>query len=145
MIMDKISFFAEKCKAHHLKVTPQRTAIFKILATAENHPSADEIFQEIQPKFPHISFDTVNRTLLTFAEIGIVDLAEGHGTPRRFDTNLVPHHHFFCIKCGRLTDFICKAYDNLEIPEKIRENFTITSKRVVLKGICDACRSLNKT
>ncbi|MEZ4550746.1 MAG: transcriptional repressor [Desulfobacterales bacterium] len=92
-----------------------------------------------------ISFDTVNRTLLTFAEIGIVDLAEGHGTPRRFDTNLVPHHHFFCIKCGRLTDFICKAYDNLEIPEKIKENFTITSKRVVLKGICDACRSLNKT
>ncbi len=139
--MDKLDFFTQKCKHHHLKVTPQRTAVFKALAAAENHPSADEIFQKIHAEFPHISFDTVNRTLLTFAEIGIVDLAEGHGTPRRFDTNLMPHHHFFCIKCGQLTDFHCREYDDLDIPEEIRKKFSITSKRMVLKGICDKCRA----
>jgi Fur family peroxide stress response transcriptional regulator len=138
--MDKTSFFTEKCKAYHLKVTPQRTAIFNILAETGNHPSADEIFKKVHTEFPNISFDTINRTLLTFAEIGIVDLAEGHGTPRRFDTNLAPHHHFFCIKCGKIKDFNCKACDALAVPKEIRENFTITSKRMILKGICDECR-----
>ena len=142
--MNKISLFHNKCKQYHLKVTPQRSAIFNILSETDNHPSADEIFKKIQQKFPHISFDTVNRTLLTFAEIGIIDLAEGHGTPRRFDTNLQPHHHFFCVKCGQLTDFDCKACDNLKIPEKIRSKFLINSQRVVLKGLCDLCRATKK-
>ncbi len=142
--MNKISLFHNKCKQHRLKVTPQRTAIFNILAEDDNHPSADEIFKKIQMKLPNISFDTVNRTLLTFAEIGLIDLAEGHGTPRRFDTNLQPHHHFFCVKCGQLTDFDCKACDNLKIPEKIRAKFLINSQRVVLKGLCDACRATKK-
>ena len=142
--MNKISLFHNKCKQHHLKVTPQRTAIFNILAEDENHPSTDEIFKKVQMKFPNISFDTVNRTLLTFAEIGLIDLAEGHGTPRRFDTNLQPHHHFFCVRCGQVTDFECNACDDLKIPEKIRAKFLINSQRVVLKGLCDTCRATKK-
>ena len=139
--MKKISGFIDQCKKHHLKVTPQRTAIFKVLAEVENHPSADEVFKKIHTEFSNITFDTVNRTLLTFAEIGIIDMAEGHGTPRRFDTNLKPHHHFFCIKCGQLIDFYCKEFDALKIPDEISKKFSINSKRLVLKGLCDACRN----
>ena len=61
-----IDLFSEKCKQHNLKITPQRTSIYKAIAGADNHPSADDIFQIVRSEYPNISFDTVHRTLTTF-------------------------------------------------------------------------------
>jgi Fur family peroxide stress response transcriptional regulator len=132
-------FFISKCKQHNLKITPQRTAIYNQLSRSQNHPSADLIFQEVKKLFPNISLDTVNRTLLTFSEIGIVDVVEGYGNPRRFDPNKKTHHHFYCIRCGRITDIYDKEYDELKTAEKIAQKFTVFSKKVVINGICDKC------
>jgi Fur family peroxide stress response transcriptional regulator len=134
--------FIAKCKQHHLKITPQRTAIFNQLRRAKNHPSADVIFQEVKKLFPNISLDTVNRTLLTFSEVGLVDVVEGHGNPRRFDPNKESHHHFYCIRCGGITDIYNKEYDNLKTVEEIEKKFVVFSKRVVLNGICDKCEEI---
>lgn len=131
--------FIAKCKQHNLKITPQRTAIYNQLSQSKNHPSTDLIFQEVKKLFPNISLDTVNRTLLTFSEIGIVDVVEGHGNPRRFDPNKKNHHHFCCIRCGGITDIYNKEYDNLKTVEEIEQRFIVFSKRVVLNGICNKC------
>lgn len=136
---DRLSLFIKRCKHHNLKVTPQRIAIYKKLIELKNHPSADAMFQTVRRDFPNISFDTVNRTLLTFAEIGIVDVIEGHGRQRRFDPDMSCHHHFHCVKCKEIIDFNSDEYDNLEIPENIKRKFMVLSKRVVLNGICDKC------
>lgn len=136
---DPHSLFLEKCKEHNLKITPQRIFIYKELIKSKNHPSADTVFKAIKKEFPNISFDTVNRTLLTFYEIGLVELVEGHGSPRRFDSNLQPHHHLFCLKCGKIIDFTYKEYDNLKIPETINKEFKVVQKRVILNGICSEC------
>jgi Fur family transcriptional regulator, peroxide stress response regulator len=132
-------YFIAKCKEHNLKITPQRTAIYNQLSRAKNHPSADIIFQKVKKLFPNISLDTVNRTLITFSEIGIVDVVEGHGNPRRFDPDKTSHHHFYCIRCGGITDIYNKEYDNLKTVEEIEQGFIVLSKRVVLNGICDKC------
>ena len=126
-------------QAAYLKITPQRTAIYNRLSRSKNHPSADLIFQEVKKLFPNISLDTVNRTLLTFSEIGIVDVVEGHGNPRRFDPDKKSHHHFYCIRCGGITDIYNKEYDNLKSVEEIEQSFIVLSKRVVINGICDKC------
>ena len=131
--------FKQVCKAHNLKVTPQRFAIYRELIKSENHPSADTMYHSIRNEFPNISIDTVNRTLLTFAEIGLVCVVEGHGDPRRFDPNTEIHHHFHCRKCSAIIDFHSENYDQLQIPENIQKKYTVLSKRVVLDGICDTC------
>jgi Fur family peroxide stress response transcriptional regulator len=86
----------------------------------------------------------VNRTLLTFAEIGIVDLVEGLGGPRRFDPERRTHHHLRCTRCDRIIDFQCDDYDNLKIPEEIRRKFEVLGKRVILNIICDKCKGLTR-
>lgn len=137
---NSLAGFIEKCRQNSLKITPQRTAIFKTLTEAKNHPSADIVYQEVRAGFPNISFDTVNRTLMTFAEIGIIDLVEGRGDPRRFDPNLTPHHHFYCVRCGKIRDFYIRDMDQIELPEDIVQKFSIISKRLVLNGYCDQCK-----
>jgi len=131
--------FKEKCKAHNLKVTPQRTMIYRELLKSSNHPNSDSMFKKIRGIYPNISFDTVNRTLLTFSRIGIVNIVEGYGDPKRFDPNVKSHHHFRCLKCSEITDVFHEYFDKIEIPKEISENFSILNKKIILEGICKSC------
>jgi len=135
-----MALFRNKCRKHNLKSTPQRTATYKELTGSKDHPTASTIFDKVRKSFPDISFDTVNRTLLTFSEIGLVSVVEGYGEPKRFDPNLQAHHHFRCVKCNNIIDFHNKSLDNIKIPQEIKTLFTVMNKRVVLEGICDKCR-----
>ncbi len=134
-----LDLFWWKSKENGLKITPQRTAIFQELLKAKDHPTADGIYKRIVKKIPNISFDTVNRTLLTFSKIGITKVVEGYGQAKRYDPDMGIHHHFRCIRCGRIIDFHNKDYDNIAVPPEIKKRFTVTSKKVVLEGLCGKC------
>ena len=134
-----MDFFHRTCKSHHLKITPQRIAVYDALKKNQGHPSADEIHRTVKKVFPHISLDTVNRTLMTFADIHLIDIVEGQGAPRRFEANPAPHHHFYCLGCSAIIDVFDDALDRISIPREIEEKYTITGKRVCIKGFCDKC------
>jgi Fur family peroxide stress response transcriptional regulator len=131
--------FRRKSWGFGLKITPQRTAIFEELLKAKDHPTADDIYKRIVKRIPNISFDTVNRTLSTFAEIGLTTVVEGYGQAKRYDPDLGAHHHFRCVRCACIVDFQNKAYDDLAVPAEIGERFTVTGKKVVLEGLCGRC------
>lgn len=134
-----LDLFYWKSKENGLKITPQRTAIFQELLKAKDHPTADDIYKRIVKKIPNISFDTVNRTLLTFSKIGMIKVVEGYGQAKRYDPDMGIHHHFRCIRCGRIIDFHNKDYDDIAVPAEINKRFTVTSKKVVLEGLCGTC------
>jgi Fur family peroxide stress response transcriptional regulator len=138
-IESSMEIFRKMCEGHNLKITPQRTVIYKELLKAKDHPSADMLYKRVRRNLPNISFDTVYRTLLSFSDIGIVDVIEGYGEPKRFDPDTRCHHHFRCLKCGNITDFQSELYDNIEIPQELRREFNVMKKRVVLEGICKFC------
>lgn len=131
--------FMDICRENNLKITPQRTAIYKELLIAKDHPSADIIHKRVIKRFPNISLDTVNRTVLAFADLGIIRVVEGYGKPKRFDPDIENHHHFQCIKCNQIIDFHNKAYDKIEIPIDMKNKLTVLNKKVVLEGICSKC------
>jgi len=134
-----LDMFRRKAKESGLKMTPQRTAIFQELLKAKDHPAADDIYKRIVKNIPNISFDTVNRTLLTFSKIGIIRVVEGYGQAKRYDPDMGAHHHFRCTRCACIIDFNNKDYDNIAIPAEIGERFTVTGKKVVLEGLCGRC------
>jgi Fur family peroxide stress response transcriptional regulator len=132
---------AEKFLKHGLRITPQRSLIFEELSKAKDHPTADAIYRRVRRKMPNISFDTVYRTLLSFAETEMVSLVEGYGEQKRFEPNVNNHHHCRCIKCHAIIDFSNDLYDSIKIPEAIStKEFQVLNKRVVLEGICSKCK-----
>lgn len=131
--------FKAECKKHDLKITPQRLAIYREVARSREHPSADKVYRKVRKVFPHISFDTVNRSLITFAEIGVIGVVEGYGEAKRFDPNLEGHHHFRCIRCNAIIDFYDKNLSALKVPREIQRRYTVLNKRVVFEGLCDKC------
>ena len=115
--------FYETCREHNLKITPQRTSVYKAIMNATNHPSADDVFQIVKHEYPNISFDTVNRTLITFTQIGLLTVAESYKGTRRFDPNTEDHHHMHCLKCGRIFDFMSDEFDQLMAPKQLMQKF----------------------
>ena len=137
---ESMEIFYRRCEENDLKITPQRIAIYQELLKAKDHPSADTMYKRLMKKFPNISLDTVNRTLLTFHKIGIASIVEGYGQPKRFDPEISTHHHFRCVRCNRIVDFHEEDYDNLIVPHEIQKQFTVFKKRVILEGLCDQCK-----
>ena len=139
-LKQKMDAFQTNCRAAGLKVTPQRMTIYRELVKSKEHPSADMLYRKVRKILPNISLDTVNRTLLTLAEIGAAFVVEGSGDVKRFDAQLDNHQHFKCIKCKRIIDFHHKPFDNIPIPKNISRKFTVLRETVYLEGICDSCR-----
>jgi Fur family transcriptional regulator, peroxide stress response regulator len=131
--------FRLKCREHKLKITPQRTTIYQELIKTCDHPSADMVLKRVRKKIPNISFDTVNRTLLSFSVIGLIKVVPSHGGAKRFDSILENHHHFQCMHCNRIIDFIHEDYDKIKIPANLNRGLKVLHKKVVLEGICDKC------
>ena len=140
---EKLDSFRRKCKEHGLSITPQRLAIYELLITSQNHPSAEDVFHRIRTAFPDISIDTVYRTLATFSEIGIINIVEGYGEAKRYDPDVHSHHHFRCLRCKQLIDFQEPAFSRLKIPGSIRKKCKVSNVKVLLEGVCDRCLSEN--
>lgn len=134
-----LDMFWRRSRENGLKRTPQRTAIFQELLKAKDHPTAEGIYKRIVKKIPNISFDTVNRTLLTLSKTGLIKVVEGYGQAKRYDPDPAIHHHFRCLRCGRIIDFHNKDYDTIAIPAEITKRFRVKSKKVVLEGLCGGC------
>ncbi len=126
-------------KSHNFKITPQRIAIYNELMKFKEHPTVTIVFKKVHKAFPNISYDTVHRTLLKFAELKLISVVEGSSQGRKFDTNLGRHHHFICVKCNKIVDFYSKELDNLKMPEDIKSKFEISGYRVVIEGVCNNC------
>lgn len=99
------------------------------------------VYHRLKKKFPNISFDTVNRTLLCLLEKGLIRLVESGNGPRRFDADLKRHYHFRCCGCKKIIDFDCLEYDNVLIPEDIHKKFKVFRQEIVLEGLCSDCVS----
>jgi Fur family peroxide stress response transcriptional regulator len=131
--------FTETCQANGLKVTHQRTEVFRELACTEDHPDAETIYQSVSRRVPAISRDTVYRTLATLEEHGLVHKAEILSSRGRYDANMDRHHHFVCTECGCVHDFYSETLDELPIPKAVSTLGRVESSHVQLRGICSAC------
>lgn len=136
---DMLDVFVHNCRRNGLKITPQRTAVYKTLIELKEHPSAEMVWGHIRRLYPGISLDTVNRTLLTLAEIGSASIVEGSGEVRRYDGDLDNHQHFKCVKCKKVFDFHYEPFDDIKVPASIAAKFKILRKTVYLEGICNSC------
>ncbi|HMI89441.1 MAG TPA: Fur family transcriptional regulator [Polyangiaceae bacterium] len=134
-------------RAAGLKLTPQRMAIVKELASDETHPTAQEIFERLRPGLPTMSFATVYNTLGALSSAGLcagMSLSPGSG---RFDPNMTPHHHVVCDVCGAVRDVPAGAAvvdgghesSAARAVAQVAPGFDLRSIERIFRGVCAAC------
>jgi Fe2+ or Zn2+ uptake regulation protein len=120
-------------------MTPQRRAIIDYMQSAYHHPTADEVLQTVNSKFPMTSRATVYNTLKWLKQEGMIKEVFEAGTIR-FDPNTEQHHHFVCRECGKVEDIECDLIGTVNIcslPASQKVEFF----EVTLRGLCASCQN----
>ncbi len=136
---EQLIAFEQACKDAGLRLTHQRLEIFRELAAASDHPSAETLHQRLRKSIPTLSLDTVYRTLATFAEYGLIGKIDTVESQARFEATGCRHHHLICRKCGSIADFQWPSIDTAPLPEEIGAWGRIDIKNVVAHGVCKKC------
>ena len=84
--------------------TPQRVEVAALLLERTQHLSADQVLARLLENDAPVSKATVYNTLGLFAERGLVREVMVDATKVFYDSNTLPHHHFFNIDDGSLLD-----------------------------------------
>lgn len=135
----QLTAFEDACRKASLRLTPQRLEIFRELAKAKDHPSAETLHQRLLKGMPTLSLDTVYRTLGTFASHGLVNKIETVESQARFEVAQLLHHHLICRKCKEIIDFQWQFIDDAALPEELKAWGQIERKNVVAYGTCNTC------
>src|SRR3989339_582075 len=99
--MEKVRKLLE---SKNIRPTYQRLKILKYLTESKEHPTVDRIYGVMKKDIPTISKTTVYNTLNSLVEAGVALPIIITGKESRFDSNVMPHHHFYCEKCGKILD-----------------------------------------
>ena len=131
--------FVTACRSAGLKVTHQRTEIYRQLLVIADHPSAEILHTRILATLPSISLDTVYRTLATLEQHGLVTRIQTAESQARFEVAYTPHHHLICSRCKQVMDFHWPAIDSIALPAIAGQWGQVESKTIVMYGVCKNC------
>ena len=91
---------------HGLRCTKQRHAIYRALTETRSHPTADELYHQVQGRLPGVSLATVYNTLECFCQKGLIQKLPdtGHNGSARYDAHPDPHTHLRDTRTGEIRD-----------------------------------------
>jgi Fur family iron response transcriptional regulator len=91
-------------RGHGIHPTSQRVLIARVLFTQCAHLSAEDVYRLVNADNRRVSKATVYNTLGLLADKGVVREVIADPTRIFYDPNTLPHHHFFDVTTGELTD-----------------------------------------
>jgi Fur family peroxide stress response transcriptional regulator len=120
-----------------LKATPQRILLYRALSESSCHPSAEDLYSEVNPQLPGLSLATVYSTLETFVNSGLATKVPVVKGKMRYDARLENHFHAYCTNTNEIIDFVDPELESLiqdYFKRKSITNFTISKISLQLRG-----------
>ncbi len=119
--------------------TIQRTLVFESLKKMLNHPTAEDICDDVRKTYPDISLATVYRNLSTLEQLGDVYKIPIANGADRFDINLDGHHHVICEVCGYVSDVTVDIGTHAQRIVSQTTGYEDVRQNVLFVGTCPDC------
>jgi Fe2+ or Zn2+ uptake regulation protein len=130
-------------RARGFRLTTPRHAVIEVVRGLKAHPTAEEVHRLVTRRAPGVSLGTVYRNLRLLVDAGL--LGELPGPRARFDANTRAHHHFTCLRCGRIADVetpVAEPHSRaLSKRVEARTGLTITHHQIDFFGRCLECQA----
>lgn len=116
-----------------LRVTPQRIVVLSVLADADDHPDAPELYRRTKAFDGAISLPTVYRNLAVLENAGLVERNCFEGGGARFETTAVSHHdHIIDLETNDVVDFRSSEIERLQRKEAAVLGYEVIHHRLEL-------------
>ena len=119
--------------------TKQRKLVLRAVQSRCDHPTAEQIYEDVHTADPKISHGTVYRNLNCLSEEGSICHVRVPGADR-YDLRTDLHYHMFCIKCKKVIDAPYPYKEDLDTDTTQQSGFNIIRHRLVFEGICPECQ-----
>ncbi|QBY02736.1 transcriptional repressor [Rhodophyticola sp. CCM32] len=132
---EKNTEYARLLREAGLRVTQQRTVIIAILATADDHPNADDVFVKARLLDDTVSVATVYRTMATLEAAGVIRKLTFEDAPARYE--MTPHNdhdHLVDIDTGELIEIPAHEIARLRDKAAAELGYEIISQHTILRG-----------
>lgn len=130
-------------KQKGLKYTEQREIVLIILMNAEDHLSAEEVYNEIKVQHPdsNVGIATVYRALAFLEEVHLITSITFGTDGKKYESNAKAHHdHLICTSCGKIVEFVDDEIEKRQDRVAKKNKFKITSHSMQLYGTCLDCQ-----
>jgi Fur family ferric uptake transcriptional regulator len=132
----------EQLRAHGLRVTASRLAVFRAVAETPGHPDVEEIGSIARSAIGTLSTQAVYDALRALTSAGLVRRIEPAGSPARFETRVGDnHHHVVCRVCGAARDVDCTIGKSPCLTPSDAGGFLVDEAEVTFWGVCPACQA----
>jgi len=132
----------KKLREHKISVTPQRLAVLAVVESRRDHPTAEQIYREVQKQHPAISFNTVYKTLEVLHRRGLVIKVNPLHEVARYDGQVHQHAHLVCRSCHRIFDLEKEIPPVTLGPGDLPPGFRLESQSLTLWGVCRECQDM---
>ena len=135
--MEIISLVKNRLSEVGLKATHPRIVVLKELMSTEEHPTAESIYENVHTNNPSISLGRVYRLLDVLVDAGLIQRVSVKFGSKRYDANLNPHGHIYCLKTNRIQDFYDEELYSLIndfFKKKKIKNFRINEIKLQVNG-----------
>jgi Fur family ferric uptake transcriptional regulator len=128
-----------------IRYSKPRMQIFNIFIKTEKHLTAYEIYELTKAKYPRIGYATVYRAMKVICDAEIAEETNfGDGSKHYEHKYGHDHHdHLICTECGRLIEVLQPEIEAMQQEMAQKHNFTITSHKLQIYGICGKCSGDN--
>ena len=128
------------CRDQGMALTIQRRTILGTLAARTDHPTADQLYEEVRGLIRGVSRTTVYRVLETFVQRGVVVKVSKPGAKARFDADTGRHHHLICLGCDSVVDCHDERLTGIAVPNEVESGFEVRDFSLAITGFCAKCR-----
>ncbi|MDT1061290.1 Fur family transcriptional regulator [Paracoccus sp. CPCC 101403] len=116
-----------------VRITRQRAALLRVLAGAEDHPDANQLYLRATEAGAGVSLATVYRTLSALEAQGVILKLEFEGEAARFEPADGKHHdHIIDIETGEVTEFVSERIEKLQAEIAAELGYEIVRHRLEL-------------
>ena len=128
-------------RRHGYKLTPQRRAVIRTIASSQDHLTPAEIYERVHQDYPNIGLVTIYRTLDMLAKLELICELHTGGSCHSYTISAPEHHHhLICSNCGKVVDFTGYNLSELEQRLSLETGFEIEGHLLEFIGLCQACR-----
>jgi len=130
-------------KQKGLKYTEQREIVLNILLSAEDHLTAEDVYNRIKEKYPesNIGIATVYRALSFLEEVDLITSIAFGTDGKKYESSSKSHHdHLICTSCGKIIEFLDEEIEKRQERIAKKNKFKITSHSMQLYGECESCQ-----
>lgn len=128
-----------------LKITLPRLLILRTFhQTTKRHLNAADVYKHLNDEGLDIGLATVYRSLMQFAESGILSKHNFDAGKAVFELTATHHHdHLICLRCGKIVEFIDASIEARQEEIAMQHGFLIEDHAMTIYGVCDNpdCRS----